>query len=442
MELVKISPFDQVFNLLYAGIKLGNPDFEKDFEFVLNDLLQQYDENDKDLLDAMLLQDFGQLSFFNCIENKDNLQTLLPDDETVCCDGVSLEAQTTKAEAYTGQTNLVVLKDTGHSDKSASVSVQISRAEHEISEILDLEPNENNRISQVSEENNIFNAFINKDTDTNKIAADSIEFDTAIIENDNLKATLNEEIQPKKQINNEIKPIDKLFNLSKVDLEGSINLKEADTEPEQGFTEEKAQRVLSDFPQTEKNQRVSDTKSEDQMKTFKIEETEANQITFHHTQNVDSEKFEIEQSKQIRPQEVFDQIVERIRYSVSNNIKELKVELKPEFLGKLDIKLIQDEDGIKAKIKVDSLHTENILKTEMAQLVDSLRDKNIDILNIDIQNNSPNHNASASGFNSFERESNSENKTKVKGSIKKKSPEINLQPTQSIISNAKIDCLV
>lgn len=469
MELAKVTAFDQVFNLLCAGIKLGNPDMKKDFDFIFQDLLQQYDENDKDLFDAMLLQDFGQLSFFNCLPNRADLQVLLPDGEAVCCDGILPEAQILevegypKVEGYAVQHNLVVLKDIGNSDKPASISVRISRAEHEISEILDKDPSESTEISQSSEEKDIFNLFINKKADENKAVEDSIKFDTANFENDNLKVTSEEEI-PKKQIKNEIKSDDRLSDSTKVEFEGSTDIKEADTgtkendrhvintenassswtskaELVQSFTGEKTQKILDDFSHAERNQRVFDTQNEDLIKPVKIEEN--GQITYHYGNNVDSDKvFELEQSKQIRTQEVFDQIVDRIRFSVSNNIKELKVELKPDFLGKLDIKLIQDEDGIKAKIRVDSPHTQNILKTEMAQLVDMLRDKNVEIINIDIQHNSTNDNANASGFNSSERENSRSYKQKVKESLKKKSPEINLQPAQSIISKIKIDCLV
>lgn len=91
--------------------------------------------------------------------------------------------------------------------------------------------------------------------------------------------------------------------------------------------------------------------------------------------------------------ENLDGIVERISTRSTEGKQEFEVELKPESLGKLSVKLVLDGDGMKAYIKTDNSSTKSLLQNEVAVLEQMLKDKGIDVSQISVT-----HEAVSLGF--------------------------------------------
>lgn len=79
-----------------------------------------------------------------------------------------------------------------------------------------------------------------------------------------------------------------------------------------------------------------------------------------------------------------ENIVKKISVCVKEDQQELEVELKPEHLGKLSIKLVMDGDGLKAQIKAGDAQIKGILQEELNYLQNLLKDKGVNIDRIDI----------------------------------------------------------
>lgn len=470
MNLAKATSIDNLIKLVLADVKSNKLNLDKDFQFFFKDLLQEeLDENDKDLIDEMLRQNSRQLNIFNYFDNLPYYKATLLEDETVNIDGVMLETKASAIEEYIAPPNLIELTDIEYSEEVALNSTQGNQAKDDISQIPFGELDASNQISQTAsiDENNIFQFFTGEEAGTNEAVASNIATDILNTDDGKLQVSSKVKIPSETQSENEANSNNQLLDNINIEFENGVSKTENNTEVKeeiefpqksnshsnlsaekiespQSYTGESPQKISEDFSHTDRYFRDLDGESQDSVNPIRTIENEHNQIAYHNGNNVSSdEAFEIETSKPMQTQQVFDQIVDKVSLSVSNNIKELKVELKPEFLGKLDIKLIQSHDGIKAKIKVDSLHTENILKTEMTQLIQSLREKDIDIINVDIQNNTLlNDSASTNSFNGFEWKRNNDYEIKLKGITKKQDPEINLIEPQTIISKTKIDCLV
>ncbi len=88
-------------------------------------------------------------------------------------------------------------------------------------------------------------------------------------------------------------------------------------------------------------------------------------------------------------------IAEKITASQINGKKEFDVTLKPDFLGKLSVKLIMEEDGIRAQIKAADQYVKGIITDQLPGLSEQLRQKGVNMTNIEVVYENPD-------FSSFE----------------------------------------
>ena len=77
-------------------------------------------------------------------------------------------------------------------------------------------------------------------------------------------------------------------------------------------------------------------------------------------------------------------IVESMSSQSTESSQEFTVALKPEHLGKLSIKLIMDSDGLKAHIKAADASVSGLIRSELNTLSDQLKEKGIQIRQIDV----------------------------------------------------------
>ncbi len=89
------------------------------------------------------------------------------------------------------------------------------------------------------------------------------------------------------------------------------------------------------------------------------------------------------------------EIIDRISASANEGKSEFSVDLKPEFLGKLSVKLTMDSDGIKAMIKAADQTVKSLIQAEIPGLTDMLKDKGIEVRQIEVS-----YEAAAFDFNS------------------------------------------
>ncbi len=88
-------------------------------------------------------------------------------------------------------------------------------------------------------------------------------------------------------------------------------------------------------------------------------------------------------------------IAEKITASQIEGKKEFDVTLKPDFLGKLSVKLIIEEDGIRAQIKAADQYVKGLITDQLPELSEQLKQKGVNMTNIEVVYDSPD-------FSSFE----------------------------------------
>lgn len=98
-------------------------------------------------------------------------------------------------------------------------------------------------------------------------------------------------------------------------------------------------------------------------------------------------------------QENIARIIDRIQTSVSQGRQEFTVQLKPEYLGRLSIKLIMNSDGISAHIKTADLGAHGLISDQLESLQQTLKDKGINLVNMDVK-----YDATAFDTSGFQKE--------------------------------------
>ncbi len=88
-------------------------------------------------------------------------------------------------------------------------------------------------------------------------------------------------------------------------------------------------------------------------------------------------------------EENLTKLIESIRAHSTDGQQEFQVQLKPEFLGKLSIKLVMDHDGIRAQIKAEDISVKGMIQNEIAMLEEALKTRGIEIKQIEVAYEAP-----------------------------------------------------
>lgn len=83
-------------------------------------------------------------------------------------------------------------------------------------------------------------------------------------------------------------------------------------------------------------------------------------------------------------EENVSRLVESIRMHAAEGKQEFMVQLKPEFLGKLSVKLIMDSDGVRAQIKAAELSSKSLIENGLPALEEALKERGIDVKQIEV----------------------------------------------------------
>ena len=84
------------------------------------------------------------------------------------------------------------------------------------------------------------------------------------------------------------------------------------------------------------------------------------------------------------PQQVMDRVISQVRTAVTPDKTEFFVQLKPDYLGGLSIGLVAEDKGVVAKIMTTSQQVHNALQADMTQMVQMLRDKGINVVQMEV----------------------------------------------------------
>jgi flagellar hook-length control protein FliK len=104
--------------------------------------------------------------------------------------------------------------------------------------------------------------------------------------------------------------------------------------------------------------------------------------------------------------QLFSQIVERAKFMFANNHSEMEVNLKPDHLGKLQLKVVIENQTVTARFVAESQQVKEIIETNLNQLRDQLRQNGMQVESLTVtvghQMNPQNFNQTAnnqSGYN-------------------------------------------
>jgi len=92
--------------------------------------------------------------------------------------------------------------------------------------------------------------------------------------------------------------------------------------------------------------------------------------------------FEKEESS-IQPQELFNQIIDKLETAVNDSEKQISVRLKPEFLGDMVIKIYAKQDEIRAQMFIEKDFTRDIIQLNVAELKRQFEQQGMNITEID-----------------------------------------------------------
>jgi len=77
-------------------------------------------------------------------------------------------------------------------------------------------------------------------------------------------------------------------------------------------------------------------------------------------------------------------MVEKIKVTNKNNVSELYVDLKPDFIGKVSIRIFSDNGRVEAKIFTDNSYIKNLVESNLNQLKEALINQGINITNLSV----------------------------------------------------------
>lgn len=84
------------------------------------------------------------------------------------------------------------------------------------------------------------------------------------------------------------------------------------------------------------------------------------------------------------PEFILNRVVDQVRTAVTPDKTEFFIQLKPDHLGGLSIGLVAEDKGVVAKLMTSSQQVHNALQADMNQMVQMLRDKGINVVQMEV----------------------------------------------------------
>ncbi len=113
------------------------------------------------------------------------------------------------------------------------------------------------------------------------------------------------------------------------------------------------------------------------------------------------------QRQTVPAREILGQIIEKAGVVISQDRSEMLIELKPESLGRISLKVVTENGIVMAKFVAENQHVQQVLETNMQMLKDSMQRQGINIQNISVSVRQEGNQSSAerSHYENFQRTS-------------------------------------
>ena len=92
----------------------------------------------------------------------------------------------------------------------------------------------------------------------------------------------------------------------------------------------------------------------------------------------------IMEQQKIQKNHIFEQIVDKAKFIAKGDFSELKIQLKPESLGKLTLSLILDKGVMTARFVTENNQVKEVIESNFSELKDILQEKGINIQNLSV----------------------------------------------------------
>lgn len=278
------------------------------------------------------------------------------------------------------------------SDSLNKEQMNFNGSEHQASDIEDILnstlTNKNNILNLENEELGTLNEFVDvynlTNSDKNKKSELNI-FNDDLIEQASVetKTTLETEIKTDEEISLSLSPIS---NDETIDLEMELDSKNAEKKPE----EEKADLLKEVNIQIDKN--INDLDYETNIsKEVKINDIEGYSNNYNDKEFNIQEKFvnDLDRSNLnekfsiINKENIFEQIVDKMKVNL-NKTDEIKIKLKPDFLGEISFKITTEEGIVTAKAIVENYGIKQLLELNFDNLKQNMEEQGIDFATLDV----------------------------------------------------------
>ena len=81
---------------------------------------------------------------------------------------------------------------------------------------------------------------------------------------------------------------------------------------------------------------------------------------------------------------ISEQIIEKVNLNIKNGKKEIKIKLKPEFLGRISMKISTDNQQIMVKVMAEHLHVKELIENNLNHLKTALNQHGLDVDKFDV----------------------------------------------------------
>ena len=98
-----------------------------------------------------------------------------------------------------------------------------------------------------------------------------------------------------------------------------------------------------------------------------------------------SSVYRYQNERQVDKKDIFDQIVKNAKISVDSGKTDMKIQLKPDFLGKMELKVVLENGSITAKITTESADLKNLISVSLDELKEILAAGGLDVASVDVQ---------------------------------------------------------
>ena len=202
--------------------------------------------------------------------------------------------------------------------------------------------------------------------------------------NENLKLDLSDKEKPNEIIIPKLDDEDKSIDLyNKHDFKGVVkkdsnndDLETKDTFISEEGKSKKAVKTVHEDPDILKPQNKQDFLD-------KVEGNNDSIMYLDKKLSFDGIK-DIIEAQRITKEEILDQITDKMKFVTKKDFSELEVQLKPESLGKLTLKLVLEKGEMTARFIVENNRVKEVVESSFSELKDVLNEKGINIQNLNV----------------------------------------------------------